>query len=434
MKIRLGAVGPEDSIEKIEREAAQFEDLIIIPFSYETTEETKEIIQENKSKVDFWLFSGQAPYYYAQSLGLIQEHEAGYPPLYGSSLLGELLNAQYKHGAIIPSISVDTISTDEMDSFRRMVPLDELNVYALPYDGYLPSEEIVRFHEKLYFENKISAAFTGIRSVYLELKKRGVPCYRVMATELAIQLTIKYIREQLHSSYYRKSQIAIVGIERILNPAQSEEDYYSYKMKHLDLDMKRLILHYAERIKGSYVQIGDGLFSIYTTLGELELQTFEPLFELQNQSLLQTKLPLRAVVGYGRTAMEAEQNVRQAFLESKKTKGQVVFCVNEDKVVHQIIENEKALTYNQRQWGEEWLAKFKAARISPSIVSKLQSISGYYNKQMVTSKDIATWLNSTERNARRVLTALEEMGLAQVSGEEQPGQRGRPRRFYTLLF
>ncbi|WP_026688823.1 hypothetical protein [Alteribacter aurantiacus] len=434
MKIKLGAVGPEDSIKKIIQEASRFDDLELIPFPYEKTEETKEIIETNRGKVDYWLFSGQAPYFYARTYNLVEEHEATYPPLYGSSLLGKLLKAQYKKGTILPSISVDTISDEEMDSFRNMFSLEDLNVYNYPYEGYLPADEIVSFHENLYKEGKIDAAFTSIRSVYLELKERGVPCYRVTPTELAIQLTIKFLRERIHSALYRKSQIAIVGIERIQEPGQSEEDYYSFKSKHQDLDLKRLILLYAEKVHGSYVQMGDGLFFIYTTLGELEYQTYQPLFNLIYQAEMQTGLRLRTVTGYGRTAIEAEQNVRLAFREARSTRERIIVTVDEDKAVHQVYEDKGEVTYNQRMWGEEWLEKFKAAHISPAIVSKIQSISSYYGRETVTAKDISTWLNSTDRNARRILTALEEMGLARISGEEQPGQRGRPRKIYKLCF
>ncbi|MBM7097499.1 hypothetical protein JSY36_17330 [Bacillus sp. H-16] len=434
MKIRLGAVGPEDSIKKIEQEAGRFQDLVLIPFPYERTEETKGIIEANKDKVDYWLFSGQAPYFFARKLNLVEDHEATYPPLYGSSLLGKLLKAQYEKGTILPSISVDTISDEEMDSFRNMFSLQDLEVYNYPYEGYLPPDEIVTFHENLYKEKKIEAAFTSIRSVYLALKERGVPCYRVTPTELAIQLTIKFLRERIHSALYRKSQIAIVGIESVQSPLQSEEEYYSFKSKHRDLDLKRLILLYAEKVHGSYVQIGDGVFFIYTTLGELEYQTYQPLFDLIHQAKLQTGLSLRTVSGYGRTAIEAEQNVRMAFREARSSNDQVVFTVDEDKSVRKVWENEGEVSYNQRLWGEEWLEKFKKAHISPAIVSKIQSISVYYGQKTVTAKDISTWLNSTDRNARRILTALEDMGLAKISGEEQPGQRGRPRKIYTLTF
>ncbi|PYZ99062.1 hypothetical protein CR205_11025 [Alteribacter lacisalsi] len=434
MKIRLGAVGPADSIEKIKQEAASFDDVHLLTFPYEKTEETKTIIEKNRDKVDYWLFSGQAPYYFARSLGLVSEKEAGYPPLYGSSLLGKLLKAQYKHGNILPSVSLDTISDEEVESFRKMFSLENLEIYNFPYEGYLPAEDIVAFHEELFCEGKVNAAFTGIRAVYLELKKRGIPCYRITPTELAIQLTIKYLRERIHSALYRKSQIAIVGVERVLALGHADEDYYSFRTKHMELDLKRLILQYAEKVHGSFVQMGDGLFFIYTTLGELELTSYQPLFDLMSQAELQTGLALRTVAGYGRTAMDAEEHVRMALREAMGHKQRVIVTVDEDQAVNEIRENHDVLSVNQRSWGGDWVRKFKEAHISPSIVSRLQSISSYYDQTIVTAKDISIWLNSSDRNARRILNALEELGLAEVNGEEQPGQRGRPRKIYTLTF
>jgi DNA-binding PadR family transcriptional regulator len=42
------------------------------------------------------------------------------------------------------------------------------------------------------------------------------------------------------------------------------------------------------------------------------------------------------------------------------------------------------------------------------------------------------WLKGTERNARRILSEMERLGLVKVSGEEQSGNRGRPKKIYEL--
>jgi hypothetical protein len=73
MRIRLGVVGPSDSVELVKNAAKGFSKIDIIPFAYKQIEETSDIILQNKPYVDQWLFSGQAPYHYALSNRLIRK-------------------------------------------------------------------------------------------------------------------------------------------------------------------------------------------------------------------------------------------------------------------------------------------------------------------------------------------------------------------------
>lgn len=429
MKIRLGVIGPEHSIEIIKNAVKEFDEIMLLPFPYTEMEETKNIISANKKYVDQWLFSGQAPYDYAVTNQLIQEEEGLFAPLNSNSLNKTLLEAQLQEQKIFRSISLDTIQINEVDA---QTPLHLLKVQTFPYEGYHPINEIIDFHLQAFKDGQIDAAITCVNTVYNKLRQLGIPCYKVAPDVIAVRLIIQYLKQRGVSQWYRKAQVAIIAIEIFQS---GWEGHYSYKMKYKELELKKLLLNYAERINGSFVEIGDGRYFLYTTRGEMELQLIEDsLFDLITEAELQSKLEIRIGLGYGITSLDAEQNARLAIQYVRgKEKKSIVF-VDENKKITETEGHEQSISYDNRKVSSEWSELLVAAEIGPATVDRIYSLALHYRKSEITSKELASWMNSTERNARRILTELENIGLAKVAGEEQSGQRGRPRKVYELQF
>lgn len=434
MKVRVGVVGPKDSVSEVMKAGEHYKELHLIPYVYEQTEATEDIILRNNDWIDQWFFSGPAPYYYALSKGVITEGEGDYVPLQGSSLLGTLLEAFVKEGRIFRNVSLDTIQVNEIETTKQAFSLHELTFHTNAYFGYIPPEDIIKFHKDLYEAKQIDVALTCISSVYNALIKLGIPAYRVVQSELAVHRSLAYIKEKGQTSWYRKSQLVMIGIEVIYSLPTSEEHPFSFKIKHQELELKRVLLDFVEEISGSIVQVGDGLNYVYTTRGELERYTKQrSLHSIIDEIYVNSKLHVRIGIGYGQTVLEAEEHVRIAIGQVRKLKDSVFVIINEDKEVVEIQEHDKQILYQQRNQGSDWERLFKDASISSSLASKIESLSHHYEQTAITSHDLARWLKSTERNARRILAEMERIGLAKVTGEESVG-RGRPRKIYQLGF
>ncbi|NMH73204.1 hypothetical protein HF078_08980 [Bacillus sp. RO2] len=435
MKVKIGIIGPSDSIERIMLVGKEFRNVEMFSFPYTALEEIELIIHNNKGSVDQWMFSGQVPFTYTMSQNLLEKNEGGFAELYGSSFLGTLLEAQIKEKKILETVSLDTIRQDRIEMNRNFFSLQAINFHSYSYEGIVPVEDLVSFHQELYENNKIEVAFTCIQAVYRKLKKLSIPCYRVIPSDLAILSTLEILIERAHSLRYRKSQIAIIGIEVIHTKASLEEMHYSHKMKIKELELKRLMLRFAEEVNGSFVQFGDGLFFLFTTRGQLEWHIEEDsLLQLVEDINVQSGLKVRLGLGFGETVLAAEENVRQAFHHAREEGSSPLVCVNEDREVTEFFGTTEKFSFQSRSIGVEWEEKLKDLAISPTIVSRIKSLANFYQKDVVTSQDLASWLKSTERNARRILTELERSGLIKVSGEEQSGHRGRPRKIYKLSF
>ncbi|WP_147803587.1 hypothetical protein [Alkalicoccus halolimnae] len=430
VKIRLGLVGPKDSVQIIEKMGRFFPEFELISFYYERTEETHDILNAYKNRVDLWLFSGQAPYAYAIHNNLLTEEEAFFPPLHGSSLLGTLMEIFHKQKQA-SFFTLDTIDTEEIEAVKESYTLDDVSFITYPYTGYKSSDEIIQFHIEESRKNPGTIALTCIRNVYNELKAHGIPVYRITASEFDIKETLKYLRERTNAAWYRNHQLAILGVETV-EGSDSREEYYSYRRKYKELELKRLLLRYAEEVKGAYLQMGDGMFLIFTTRGEMESHAV-PFFLIE-EAKLQAKLPVRVAVGYGKSVMDAEEHVHQALQQGRRAKETVIISVDENNEATEHFSEAASLTYSAQRHDTEWAAEKVKGKISPGAVSKIFSYAQYHQQLEVTSRDIARWLTSTERNARRILHELEQAGLAKAVGEEQEVRRGRPRKVFALQF
>ncbi|MGR3762747.1 hypothetical protein [Rossellomorea sp. NS-SX7] len=433
MKIKIGVIGPDDSIKRINHMATYFDHIEYHNFPYTHVKEIDDILTEHRYFVDQWFFSGQSPYHYALEKGLITQNEGSYPPLHGSSFFGALLEAQLKEQTLLKKISIDTISKSEIENAVQFHAFEGLSISSYPYEGYRQADELVDYHRELYERGEIEAAITCIQSVQNRLNEEGIPCYRVVPTNLSIRMILQYLSERAQSSKYRKSQIAIVGIEVNYSSQSLDESHYSFKMKHQELDLKRNLLDIAQQVNGSMVQLGDGLFFVYTTRGELDLHEKESIFStLAHDIKLHADLDIRVGLGFGVTVLEAEHHVRLAFRHARKHESPIVVSVDEDQSVTEVLPTNETITYSLHNGGEEWQEKFKDASVSSAMVSKILSLSRHYGKEEMTSQDLSRWLKSTERNGRRILTELERIGIVRISGEEQRSSRGRPRKMYRF--
>lgn len=431
--VKVGLIGPKDSVNETMKAAGSLDGIELIPFIYEQTEETKEIINENSARIGHWLFSGPAPYHFALKEQLIDADHADYILLHGSSLLGTMLDAIMQEGVVLSSISVDSVPRREVLKMLKDFDLEKMKIHTAPELGYIPAEELVDYHEALYRSGEIQAALTCLNATYNDLKKRGVPVYRISVSELAAHRAISVIKERSLSDLYRMKQLAMIGIE-IMYPSQAQQRKTPFKIERQELATNRVLIDFAEEVKGSKVSMGNGIYFIYTTRGELELYgKFHHLKELQEEIFANSNMHVRIGVGYGRTVTDSEQNVRLALDYTREKENGVVINIDEGGKVTEINSLGNELHYSRRSSDAKWQEALKDAAISQTVVARIESLSHHYAKEEITALELSQWMNSTERNARRILTELESVGVAEVSGEES-GRRGRPRKLYRLLF
>ncbi|MGR9048686.1 hypothetical protein ACQ4XT_08660 [Halobacillus faecis] len=432
MKTKIGVIGPKDSVEQVMYVAEEFKQITFYPFAYEKLSDVTDILKEHRHEVDQWFFSGVLNHTYAIENGLITEEESAYPPLHGSSFFGILLEAQLTTNHVYRKVSIDTIANEEFDKILSYYQLDALEYENFPFEKVRHTDELTAFHSQLYEQGKTEVVITSIKSVYKELKEKNIPVFRVTPSYLSIKMLIQFLEERAQSKHFRNSQVAIIGCRVEMNASHSEENYYSFKTKYQELDVRRQLLSFAEQTNGSVMQLGDGLFFIFTTRGELSEESEADLFTLIEDIRLQTNLTARVSIGFGETVSQAENHVRIGFRHIKEEKEPLLLIVDEDQSIS-LKQQQKTLSYHTTEIGHTLQNKMKEANLSPGVISKLLAYSRQYHRDHFSSQDLSRWLKSTERNGRRILTELERVHIVEQAGERQSGERGRPRKVYRFV-
>ncbi|HOB21968.1 MAG TPA: transcriptional regulator, partial [Bacillota bacterium] len=121
-----------------------------------------------------------------------------------------------------------------------------------------------------------------------------------------------------------------------------------------------------------------------------------------------------------------------ALAKAKEVGGNSCFVFTEDGKVLGPLGTNQQLEYLQRSSDERIVRCAKAAGLSVTTISRLESLIRKKGRSCLTANDIAEGFGVTLRSGRRILAALEQAKLARAVGEEQPVGRGRPRQVYKI--
>lgn len=430
MIIRVGIIGPKDSVEMMVSVGQEFSDqLVLVPYIYQRAEESAEIVSENHQEVDVWFFSGIGPYSMAREH--LQKQKAFFPQINASVLTKVLLELVYRDGLSLDRVSFDTVSEAH---FRET--LDELGLscekpYLNPYIEFRLTDHWVDYHTSLFREGKVDACVTGMLSAAEELKRRGIHVHRMGFTRLTFREIFKQIVQEGETLHFKRSQIAVQLIEVSDLERLANEPTNAYDLRRLDLKLQEIILDYTEAISGSFVALGNYKFIIFSTRGSLDDHpAFHPTIILEKIMLLTNSIANMGI-GYGVTALSAERNAQLALIHAKKhTKAAIL--VDSDGSIEGPLQQTKSISYGYWTEDKEISESLKKAGVSITTLNKIISVQKALGQNYISSTDMAEWMGMTQRNARRILSDLAEHNIIEQIGEETPTSRGRPRKIYRV--
>lgn len=428
---RVGVVGPLPSVERIIGVAAEFrQEMELIPYPYQDTRETAKIVENHDAEVDVWLFSGQIPYMVAKKT-LGTDENLIYIPHTGSSLYKCFLHMAYYQGKLLDRVSLDMVHSEDVEEALSELGIPTHEIYVKSYDDYMNQEELVQFHLDLWKSGKTEAALTCYQATYLALQKEGVPAYWISPTRMVIRQTLKLISEKVKTSYFKDMQIGVEIIEighfdKIIEKAKTP-----YHLQYLELKLKETLLKLCERLDGSLQEKGNGRYVIFSSRGAIEREI--PLLrDTVHQLSLDADVPVAVGIGFGETVFSAEINGRRAVQHAKEKAERAIVIVQEDGLIVESVGEAKELTYASRTDDKDLVEKLNKANVSVKTFKKIEALIHRLGRDRFTSSDLSAHLSMTDRNARRIVSSLNECGLLECIGEELHVTRGRPRKIYAL--
>jgi hypothetical protein len=304
-------------------------------------------------------------------------------------------------------------------------------VYSRPYSNEYDEDEYVKWHISLYENKEIDIMFTGFGGVYTELKKLGYPVFRLEATIYSIKNCYKFIKQRHKFNIARNSQIA-VSILKLIDYKNEKEKYYSDMLKMADIDKK--VVEYAREINGSIFKFGRREYVVFLNKGAAQnSNNYRLLYDLKKEKKLMGFI-LCAGIGLGHTAYQAELNAYNSLKRSELSKNNEVFIIDEKENVIGPLKSEKELHYSIISKDKHILEISKKTGVSFEYIAKIISINKLKQNKIYDSKELADYLNISERSANRIIKKLVSSDYARIYAKKSNANIGRPRVVFEMQF
>ncbi|MDU4962220.1 MAG: hypothetical protein E6X17_16305 [Sporomusaceae bacterium] len=430
MSIRLGAIGVSSAINILKEVAAEYPEYEQVFFIYETPEAITGIIAEQEQNVDVWIVFGQIDESRVKTWG--QATKPVYSIPYRGASLFKILCEVFYNGIRIEQISFDTIPLDDL---RR--GFDEMNIryehlYEADCEEDAPVEAYTAYHIDLWKKGAIRAVITGSWIVKDKLERQGIPAYCVLPVRVSVRTVLNLVLRDFDIQRLKDAQIAVQVFDfELLSDTEkfySMDDIYNEESK-----LFQRLIGYAKTIQGSLKAAGQGRFFIFTTRGMLSGVTdgFRRIPSLPELTAIGRTLSACGI-GIGMSATEAELHAVTALLQAHRYGGGAWMAIMDDKAVTGPLGRSEQLTYHY--FSRKLQAVSDATSLSIATLSKLAGIMERYGRNTISAQELAAAMQILPRSARRILTKLEEKGLATLTGDESPHDRGRPRKVYRIQF
>lgn len=429
---KIGVVGPASSVKRILDLGREFEfKMKFIPYPYHKTNETEKIVLENNPQVDYWLLSGPIPYGIAKK-ALGESEKLGYILLTEASLYKCFMDLGYSQGKLIERVSIDMMSESiVVEEAVQQLEKPPNHLYVKMFEVGIDPNNLFQFHLDLWKDGKTEGAFTCFPTVTHALKDAGVPAVSITPSRMEIQQTLRIFWEKLRASYFKDTQIGVEIIEiesfdRIIEKAGTP-----YHLQYLELRLKEALIKLCEKLDGSLSEQGNGRYVIFSSRGAIERE-IQMLKETVEYLSLEANAEVAIGIGFGVTVYSAETNAHRAIQLSKDKDDRDIVMIQENGMVIESVGQMEELVYSYRTDDQDFMEKLKKGNISAKTFNKIEALIRRMGWNDFTTKDLATNLRMTERNARRIVSELCEVNLAECTGEEALPTRGRPSKIYRL--
>lgn len=437
--MRIGVIGPESTVEVIERVVTEsLPNIVLVKKTTEFFEESDILAQElqESGAVDAILFSGPLNYNY-----VLKRIKPSIPWGHLShsrvSIYKAFLDASYKYHSDLKAISVDTYDLSIIQEVLTHMGITDFVVNKPEYsvnDANLENT-FYEFHKSCYLEQKATICFTSVEHVRQPLIRKNIPCIRILpAKEVVLEQIYNLQLQLLEKGQTAKEQVAVIGIMYNYN-YDTEHDLGIRELEKMEYrnSFKRYVYYLAQRLESAV--FSDEFVHYYIVISKEKL---EKLFLKGNEyaNLLkfgkhENKCQTWIGIGVGNNTLEAKSRANMALNHSIRD-----YDVNHQNLssAAYIIENEfskKTITLETEAVQQHRIAILASQYgLSENTLWRMAQAVKEINGP-TTSDELATKMGITPRSVNRILARLEDAGLVTMVGKEGIG-KGRPARLLQI--
>ncbi|MBO3444415.1 transcriptional regulator [Clostridium sp. CCUG 7971] len=426
----VGVIGPSDSSQKICEYLHQLDREIEIKlYIGERVVDTLDKISICEKECDVIIFTGCGV-----SEAVKSKHEVkkpnGFVSRGGTSILKafwEVKNDNMK----LDRFSIDVVENEILEDILQEVDINHKEIFSLPFSNEIDEMEYAKWHINLYKQNKISVILTGFAGVYNEIKRQGYPVYRLHVTRPLIKVCYEKVKSEFELNKAQYSQIA-VEVLSLADYKSNNENYYSNMIKKSEMD--KFIVEYVRSIQGSLFNFGRDEYIVFAHKGAVKnVDNYNKLFKLQ-KDIKNIGFSLGVGIGIGVTAYQAEANGYKALKRCKDSDEFYIYSVDENDFIKGPLGLDNELNYSLVSSNEKVMDIATRTGLSCESVAKLMAINEIRQSKIYDTKELANYLDISDRSSRRILNKIVSADLGRICAKESSKGGGRPKNLIEVLF
>lgn len=405
-------------------------------FCYQNVSEIKDIVLDNQDELNGWIFSGETPHHHAKPY-LQESTPATHCILNGLEFFRYLLYSLYHSPSHELRVSAD-LPLYSADSWERA--LDEAaiphdSVYIHRYNSASIDEdwsEVAEIHRAHYTSGRVDTILTSSTKVHCALDEMGIPVTQMHGSSFTIKNALLHLHDQIARQRLQYNRVALIRLEVADIEHMMSVFPGSLRFQTTELRIREKILGLCQELPGSYLTAKDhNSYEIFASRGIIEPNS-TALYQLIENIRLTLNVDMIAGIGYGLTAFDAQRNAFHALSYARqKNPIQSVVAIDYDGTIVENVGTKKALTFAAASTNPRLLERLDSAGVGIKNYQKIAAIAQSLGRAF-TSSEVALQMDTTERNARRILKSLLDAELINCVGEESLATRGRPTKKYQL--
>lgn len=428
--MKIGVIGPLDSSQKIKEYLNEIDNNLEVKlYIREKLVDAPEVIIDCENECDGIIFTGCGVYESVKA-----NYKINLPNVFVSRGNASIVKALWqvkKSNIDLNKFSIDVVDNEILSDSLYEIDFDINNVFSMPYSNDISEMDYAKWHIDLFESKKTDVMLTGLANVYNYLKSKGYPVFRLEATRPLIRVSYNELKSKYELNKAKHSQIG-VEILSLVDYKESMDKYYSNMIKRCDLD--KIIVEYVRDIQGSVFNFGRDEYIIFAHKGAIENDiNYNKLFSLKNE-IKSIGFSLAVGIGIGNTSYQAETNGYKALKRSLDSSDFDIFLIDENEFLKGPLGLDSEINYSLIASDEYTIDISKKSGLSCESISKIIAISNTRQSKIYDTKELATYLNISDRSARRILNKLVSKELARVCAKETSEGGGRPKNLVELLF
>lgn len=279
----------------------------------------------------------------------------------------------YKDSKSLNRMSIDLLKeSDVYETYHDLgISYEDIHVHEYLHDTSL--QDLLSFHQKLFKEGQVDICITCLYFVYEQLKLQGIPVYRVTPTRSNIRETLKTAIQKWETLHFKQSQIAAIFIKVENMDTNMNHHTISYDLHRLNLKVQDAVLNFSESIFGTFVPLGVGTFVVFSTRGSIK-ETGQQIGDLLEKLALISELPSNVGIGYGETALAAEENARLALNHAQNYDSFCAFLVDDRGIIEGPLKEQESISFGYRTENKEISEKLKQCGVTITTLNKILSV------------------------------------------------------------